>query len=328
MHVRPSRLLSPAGLAVGLLSPALSPSIAAAASVDLGYLTQGYAYYQETVPGPGFGDAAAIGGDLAAIAITSPDTSSGGASEAILTSGEIKVSAAGQATPPDSIGNEAGAGGAAAALFDVLTFDQAATVSYEIALDGRVELFGAGSQARVESYVQFRDVTGTLAPEIYQFNPLTELYQLHPDLPYPFAGSSYGAYLYGGESFYAGTPGPDAEVFEDMDGAELEIDKSHGASFQVEAGRQYLVWMSQAAFVSSVNSTTVSTADLSHTATFRFTDLGGATFTSASGLFLTAAPGGETPGGEEPPAPVPLPAGALLLAGALGLLAVARRPAS
>ncbi len=90
-------------------------------------------------------------------------------------------------------------------------------------------------------------------------------------------------------------------------------------TFMAENGRSYALILNNSASVDAAGSGLV---DFMATSTFSFTDTGGATIFSASGLL---------PGTVAAPAPsvVPLPASSLLLASALfGVVAMRRRPAS
>lgn len=220
------------------------------------------------------------------------------------------------------------------ALFDVITFDFGADttreVSFQLALSGMLSNLGATNGLAIGGGgVQIADVTGLDQSFFFggdTANPLGGL--LVPNGEDVFASGSFQialpddvANVRGGlavisanleddvESGSFGIGVADEYVVDESGQAQM-LDRVLTGSFTAQAGATYALLVTAQAVASQAGVT----ADISSTATFAFTDLGGGVFSSASGVL----PGtGESIGA---PPSIPLPPSALALAAAVGTL--------
>ena len=243
-------------------------------------------------------------------------------SQADLTTGEVKAFASSTYTNSGPfIGSVATVN-----AFDVLTFNLGgasdATISYDFSIDGTLSNSDP-TDALVDGAGGFflYDITGqTNAFSISDGSPGTLDPNDDPILDFSgtvFPDDSSPLVAFELSQFFVGTadhsliPFLDpASVTLDSSGNAIPFNSSETGSFTVFPDRVYGIQLFAQA---SVEGNGPSTADVSNTGTFRFTDLGGATFASASGGFLTNVNTNPGPG----PAPVPEPSTFLLLGSGL-----------
>lgn len=209
---------------------------------------------------------------------------------------------------------------ASATGWEFITFGGSGTVSFGFDVDGELSNQGlAAGLAGVSAAVRIYDVTdwdsyfGTLGGQ--QFSAFNG-----SGSPFPYIeGNAFAQAAVSRTSALCSSQFIDAaDCTIDAFGTIVPVNLALTGSFDALDGRLYLLELSLSS--STFNPTPglrAQSSDFSHTATFNFTDLGGLTFESASGAFLS----------EQAATPVPEPASGVLLGAGLAAAWKARRKA-
>ncbi|WP_299962462.1 VPLPA-CTERM sorting domain-containing protein [uncultured Roseobacter sp.] len=227
-----------------------------------------------------------------------------------LETGQLKSGASiSNVSEPDTFARATGITG----WMEFVTFSTSTTVDFALAVDGFLNIANEIDTATYRAGVSLYDVTDqervfasngffrpeTRSNEVFNANGFTRLFGLDvPEDPFVDCSAPEERCVFGtGQSGY--------------------YESVLTGSVNVVAGRQYLIAaelltdaLRQGAGAGDVS------ADFLSTAQFNFTDLGGATFESASGTFLSKAP---------LLAPVPLPASLSMMLAALGGIGIVAR---
>ena len=175
--------------------------------------------------------------------------------------------------------NPAG-GQSIANIFDTLQFSADATVSFSFTLDGRLASSSIFDRPYGQARVSIYDITSLTTPwaETTTFADFTTVSAVSAatgvSIDEIFIRSDY-VEVYTDETGRVRTPSAIP-----LDGAWHEVNHTLTGSFDVQAGNTYGIM----SFLNVVGGGT-GRADFLNTGTFAFTDLGSATFTSASGVF-------------------------------------------
>lgn len=211
--------------------------------------------------------------------------SSVGTASANLSTGETKVLTSIQGTDT----RESASGNSYAEAVDFLTFDSDATVSFDLGIDGSLSVTQAGDWALFQGSARFFDVTALANVFESDGHTLTQAVISNEVED----ASTRGQFEYLGANF---TPRPedpdfgfDAYISTNTTGVPLSIDMILSGTLDVLAGHTYLVLLGSLAMAADGTELGLAAADFDSTSTFAFTNLGGASFTSASGVFPGAA---------------------------------------
>lgn len=226
-------------------------------------------------------------------------TGGSGQASADLTTGTLKTEALSSISSPltsQSLVNSF------AHAYDILHFATPTTVTYQLNIEGSLGLGSEGTFARNSA-------------SLFVFN-VSDVGQIYADAPSGFISvvDVLTDETWSNAIFSASAFRDDANT---TPGTTVDIDETISASLEVVPSDFYLFFLYQTSFTNASGSDTTF-ADFYSTATFRFTDLGGTTFESASGLL----PGSS---GRIELASVPAPTSAWLLLPGLGMLALRLR---
>ena len=189
-----------------------------------------------------------------------------------MTTGQLKAAAVSTAS---LIGDANG--------YEFLAFSKASTISFSFTIGGTMGASGFGDYALMYGFLNLMDVTN-----VNQFfnpngTPTTAA------LANLIGSATVNAQTVGaGMTCTQGTAAQDCYV--DSTGVLIPITKTGLGSASVLPGHIYMIVLHLVADTETLNgSQAMKTSDFSHTATVAFTDLGGNTFTSESGQFLSGA---------------------------------------
>ncbi|ALS98087.1 PEP-CTERM sorting domain-containing protein [Lacimicrobium alkaliphilum] len=164
--------------------------------------------------------------------------------------------------------SKGGSGQALVTIFDTIEFSgllTPTTISYNFGVDGSFYTDSIFDSAYFQSYVRIYDITG-----MQSWLETESFFGIFDDTD-PVESANEISYT----GFY--------QSAQDGDYGLYSFDEVLSGSFVAEQGRTYGVAILANAYASGDNAYT----DFLNTSTFSFTDLGGATFTSGSGAFLS-----------------------------------------
>ncbi|WP_076417695.1 PEP-CTERM sorting domain-containing protein [Colwellia sp. UCD-KL20] len=166
-------------------------------------------------------------------------------------------------------------------IFDTLTFDSTATVSFEYTIDGMLSSDSIFNNPYGQGRIDIYDITGLDSwLETDSFLGLFDQVEVSENANV-LSNNNISIDL----DKIRGLSTQEGEILIERelsrDGTLHNVDYTLSGSFEVDPSKTYGIKLSANTYVSE------GVADFSNTGTFAFTDLGGATFTSGSGAFLS-----------------------------------------